>query len=127
MFPRLCVSILTTGYLGVQSEISAYSPVPLSGADKSLIDMRIGEVIDRPLRLNQHGLAYFIQSTGNTKVVLKKHHPLEGVTVMNESVGVMHALHIKPTVEDRLNVHLTFSLEITNQDAEMVKLAVVKS
>lgn len=127
MFPRLCVTLLTTGTLGVQSEITAYSPLPLSSPDRSLIDMRIDEVIDRPLRYNQHGLSYYIQSTGATKVILKQHHPITGETVLNISTGIMHALHIKPTIEQRLDVHLTYSLSIQNVAEEMIKLSVVKS
>lgn len=127
MFPRLCVTLLTTGSLGVQSEVTAYAPLPISSPDRSIVDMRIDEVLERPLRYNQHGLSYYIQSTGATKVVLKQHHPLTGDTVLNVSTGILHALHLKPTIEQRLDLHLTFSLSIYNEAEEMIKLAVVKS
>ena len=127
MFPRLTATILTTGNLGVQNEVTAYAPLPLSGAGKSSIELHIGETRTLPIKYNQHGMCYFVQSTGKLKVELIRHNPLADDELVNTSTGTIHALNTKPNIEERLNVHLTYSLRIANVEGEMIKVSVVKS
>lgn len=128
MIPRIALNVLTTGELGWQNEVTAHAPLPLSGADKRLIDMNIGEVLEDTIRMNQHGIAYYIQSTGDVKVVLIKEDTFNNVsTPINVSEGTLHILHIKPTTEQRLDTHIKYKIRVTNVLGEINKVAIVKS
>ena len=127
MFPRIELKLLTTGELGVQNEIDAYGLLPLTGADKRSIDLLIGQTLIDEIRYNAHGLCYLIQSTGDITVEVVRHDPLNGDSIINSSSGVIHMLHLKPSVEDRLNIHVTHTIRVTNASKEIIRLALIKS
>ena len=128
MIPRISLNVLTTGELGWQNEVNAHAPLPLSGADKRLNDMNIDEVIEDIIRMNQHGLAYYIQSTSDIEVVLIREDTLNQTsTPVNISEGTLHIMHIKPTTEQRLDTHIKYKVRVTNVSGEINKVAIVKS
>ena len=125
MFPRLELKVTSTESNSIQSVADAICTLPLNSNAKTLKEFRINESSDYDLDYNQHGLVYFVQSTSPVTVELIRQSPIEEDEILNFSEGTLHALHIKPTIEQRLDVHLTYVLRVRNTSGEMCKASII--